>query len=167
MGFSSFLLFPFRRYFKTVDLSLKIDYVTIPNNSVVMILLFVFFIICVSGTFYCIINGAPIGGYTITELHEIVVSFVQLNTFNDQFTYECYVAILFGTLLALSFFCMYKVGEDKGDNWKISLVYKIGACSSLIWVFILLSFMKEKSSGFSFTINPVFSHKKARYSNAK
>ena len=167
MEIRSFLLFPFRKLFSPISIEAKIGYLTIPSNRIVSIFLFIYFIFCVSGAFYCIVNSTPIGGYSISEMREVVVSFIQLNTFDAQFTLELYTTMIFGSLFALSFFCMYKTGKDEEKNWKLSIIYKIGACSSIIWIIILLSFMKEKSSGYSYLFNPVFSHKKARYYKPK
>jgi len=138
-------------------------FIYIPNSTWFHLIVSVSFLFCVSGFMYCIINGANLYGYSLSEVRDIVVSLVELNSFDSQFLLEAYTTFIFGGLLTLSFFAMYHLSSsDTLPQWKI-ILYRVLAYSSLVWVLVLIMILNAKCSDYVPGFLPSYVHKKRRF----
>jgi hypothetical protein len=44
-----------------------------------------------SGFLFCLVNHVPLFGYSMTESNQLTVSYIDLNTYTGQFTFEAWV----------------------------------------------------------------------------
>ena len=142
------LLYPFKKYFYLPNLNIQIKFISWPNNNFIQILFFLTFLICSSGFIYCFVNGSNFYGYSLSETRDIVVSLIELNSFDSQFLLESYIILIFSTFFSLSFFCFYFLFKNNNLTLFKKILFRIGIYLSPLWLFILMTILAEKCTDY-------------------
>ena len=147
----SFLLAPFRRWFKPPVLETPLSTIPVPPISVLMVLIFASFSVITSGFIFCLVRGMPMTGYIRTKDGGYRISWIDLNSLSNQFLAEGIVAAFMFSLDAASLisvcYIMSKDEDEQLSDWEA--IVKKFAYTSPIWTFLSYKIFSAKFRAFS------------------